>query len=193
MNGPGTHFTMGLSAHYWKSCENSFALVSILIIQLGHNFVHEQLSCHDMCKIVTWYDQCYWRKNNINFDKIWIVSSPILCEMSPCSILTNSPQFVTGSLVWGASINLATSAWPRPVVAKIHVQMSQGWPCHDLAGLYELNKKKSISHQCKWDSIELLPRTAHDTGYSINALFKENDDNNKPMLDNCKLDPCQKT
>ena len=34
-----------------------------------------QLSCRDMCKIVTWFDHSFLSKTNINFDKILIMSS----------------------------------------------------------------------------------------------------------------------
>ena len=159
-----------------SSLLKSFEISYCLNLQVWLSNYVTICTCHDSWAVMTcaklWADLIsYSRKNNINFDKILIMSSSILSKTSPHSILTNSPQFVTGSMVWGASINLATSAWPRPVVAKIHVQMSQGWPHHDLAWLYELNKKKSISHRYKWGSIELVSRTSHKTCYSVKEPF----------------------
>ena len=50
---------------------HSYVLILNLIIQPGHSFAHvttdEQLSCHDMCKIVTWLDQYISNESNTNF------------------------------------------------------------------------------------------------------------------------------
>ena len=43
-----------------------------------------QLSCHGMCKILTWSD-CYFSPNsNPYVDEIWGMSSFTVCEMDPC-------------------------------------------------------------------------------------------------------------
>ena len=44
------------------------AIVIILIIQSGHNFhMSWQLSCHDMCKTVTWSNDYFSSKHNMKF------------------------------------------------------------------------------------------------------------------------------
>ena len=40
-----------------------------------------QLSCRDMCKIVTWTNNYFSRKCNLDFYKIWIMS-PLVKQVS---------------------------------------------------------------------------------------------------------------
>ena len=40
-----------------------------------------QLSYHDMCKIMTWSDHYFINKSNMNFPKIWIMTSQTICKM----------------------------------------------------------------------------------------------------------------
>ena len=53
----------------WWSCQ-------VTILRMS-----QQLSCRDMCKIVTWFNHYFPCKSNLIYFKIWIVSSQTLCEM----------------------------------------------------------------------------------------------------------------
>ena len=42
-----------------------------------------QLSCRDMCKIVTWWGHQFLCKGTAYFYKIWVTSSESICEINP--------------------------------------------------------------------------------------------------------------
>ena len=71
-----------ISLKYWILTKFLLALIFILVIQSSHNFAHImtaelslswQLSCHYMCKIMTWLDRYFSQKSNIYFQKVWII------------------------------------------------------------------------------------------------------------------------
>ena len=54
--------------------------------QLTILHMSRQLSCRDMCKIVTWFDHHFPSKSNMNFNEIWVMSLWALCTMGPWSL-----------------------------------------------------------------------------------------------------------
>ena len=64
---PGSHFTRGSWAHYWN-------LLKIIMLwlwfwcsnQVTNLHMSRQLSCRDMCKFMTWWDDIL-NKSNVNF------------------------------------------------------------------------------------------------------------------------------
>ena len=36
---------------------------------------------HDMCKIMTWSDHYFTNKSNMNFPKVWFMTSQTICEI----------------------------------------------------------------------------------------------------------------
>ena len=66
-------FTNALCAQNWNFIKIIFPFVVAVMIKSSHKFAQsQQLSCQDMCKVVSWFHPYFEHKSNTNFCKIWI-------------------------------------------------------------------------------------------------------------------------
>ena len=80
-------FTNDLWAKTFNFVNIHYLVIMIIMTQSGHKCTHVwQLSCHGMCKIVTWSDQNFHIRATYFF-KIWTMSSENVCELCFCSLV----------------------------------------------------------------------------------------------------------
>ena len=154
---PGTHFTKGSWAHNWNLMKLVLLfLILILMIQSGHNFAQAMTAklswLVQNCDMDIYFFKC---KSNLNFCKIWIMSTWSVCETSLCDACSRSAEDTHPGISLGM----------RPVNERCHYNVTTsfiGWvhtktdPClRRIFNSFTLKKSFSL-YECGFECIFLI-------------------------------------